>query len=431
MKILILNPLIYGKKKSLMNTRKRQPLSLAYIASLLRAKHQIIFLDANALDYGAEQTVARIKNNQPDILILTSTPVDRWECPNSQIDSIFQIINQVKIENTILTGSHGTVTPDWIFEKCEVKYIVRGEPELTVLNLVEALSNNQKVKNVKGISFKIKGEIVHNEAASRIENLDQLPLPAYDLLPMEKYKYSFDDLPQPFSIMLTSRGCPFNCIYCLKAMLEGRYIARSPESVITEIKYLTENFGIKSIFFQDWEFTIIKERAEKICDLILENKLKFKWGCNSRANDISTKLAEKMKQAGCVRVNIGFESANQKILDNLKKGIKTEDLTKAVEICRGEGIKIGLYGFLNAPGENRKTIKETVDFLNKHKIKSVYLNLPIPYFSTELFERLKKQKKADFSWDNIEKYAGKVNVRCHPYLAKFWQQYYKFICKKF
>lgn len=425
MKIFILNPPIYAKKKSLMNVRRRQPLSLAYIASLLRNKHKITFLDANVLDYDVGETVFEIQKNKPEILILTSAPVDRWECPNSHIDSVFEIINLVNIDNTILTGPHGTVTPDWIFEKCKVKYIIKGEPEITVLNLVTALANNYNIEKIKGISFRKDGQIIHNESALRIENLDQLPLPAYDLLSMDKYRYSFGDLPQPFSIMLTSRGCPFQCIYCLKVMAPGKYIARSPESVVKEIKYLIENFGIKSIYFQDWEFTIDKERVEKICNLILEKNLKFNWGCNSRANDLSDNLVKKMKRAGCVRINIGFESASQKILDNLKKNIKKEDIKQAIKICQDNNLKIGLYGFLNASGENRGTIKETIKFLKKYKLKDVYLNLPIPYIGTELFEQLKKQRKDKFTWDNIEKYAGKIDVKYSPKIAKFWQKYYK------
>jgi len=430
MKIFILNPPIYGKKKSLMNVRKRQPLSLAYIASLLREKYIIKFLDANVLDMSIEHTIEVVKRNRPDVLILTSTPVDRYECPNSYIDSVFEIINLTEIENTVLIGSHGTVTPEWVFQKSNVKYIVRGEPEIVVFNLINALHNKADIRNIKGISFKVNNQIIHNEASPRIENLDSLPFPAYDLLPMDKYRYSFGDLPSPFSIMLTSRGCPFQCVFCLKAMFPEKYITRSPRSVIEEARYLIEEFNIKSIFFQDWEFTVDKNRVKEICDLILENNLNFRWGCNARANDLSEELVRKMKKAGCVRINIGFESANQRILDNLKKRIKVQDIVRAIEICKNNGIIIGLYGFLNAPGEDRQTIKNTINFLKKYNIKDVYLNFPIPYPGTDLFEYLKAQKKnKNFTWDNIEKYAGKVKVKYPPISAKILQQYYKFTSK--
>lgn len=431
MKVFILNPPIYSKKKSIMPVRPRQPLSLAYIASLLLEKgYDIELLDANVLNYNVNQTVNRIKAYNPDVLILTSTSVDRWECPNSYIDSVFEIINKAEIDLTILTGSHGSVTPEWVFKKCNVKFIVRGEPEITTLNLVEAIKRKENLENIKGISYKINDKIIHNEDASRIEALDNLPFPAYNLLPMEKYKYGFPILPQPFSIILTSRGCPFNCIFCLKIMSKNKYIARSPESVIEEIKYLIKNFGIKSIFFQDWEFTIDETRVEKICDLILKNNLKILWACNARANNISHELVKRMRKAGCVRINIGFESGSQKILDKANKGIRLEEIEKAIRICKSNNIDIGMCVMLNLPGENKETIKETINFLAKNKIESMTPNLAIPYFGTLLFEKLKAiNKKDEFNWDNIENYAGKIDVSFSPRKAKFLYRFFKFQSK--
>jgi len=414
MKIFILNPSIYSKKKSIMNIRPRQPLSLACIASLLLEEgYDVKLFDANVLGCDIDKTVKEIKKYNPDILILTSTPVDRWECPNSHIDSVFEIINKAKIKPTILTGSHGSLTPNWIFKKCNVQYIIRGEPELATLNLVKALAKNQK-----------PGKIID---APRIENLDNLPLPAYHLLPMDKYKYGFPDLPQPFSIMLTSRGCPFKCIFCLKVMSKGKYIARTPENIVKEIEYLVKNFDIKSIFFQDWEFTIDRKKVENICDLMLEKKIRIKWGCNARANDLSNGLIKKMKKAGCVRINIGFESGSQKVLDKANKNIKIEDLKKAIKICRANNINIGMYAMLNLPGEDKNTIKETVDFFVKNRIESMTPNLAIPYFSTPLFEKLKAiNKKTNFSWDNIENYAGRINVKQNPKMARLYYRHFKF-----
>lgn len=410
-----------------MGVRKRQPLSLAYIASLLRDKYELVFLDANILDYDAEETVKKIKEAGPDILILTSSPVDRWECPNSHIGSVFKIIDSAQVENTILIGSHGSVTPDWVFEKCHVKFIVRGEPELIVVDLIEALQNKRDLREVLGISFRENSEIFHNSPAPRIGDLDSLPFPAYDLLPMDKYSYAHPDLPQPFSIMLTSRGCPFNCIFCLKIMMPGKYIAGSPENIIEEIKYLVNEFGIRSIFFQDWEFLIDKERVRKICELILKNNLEFKWGCNARLNDIEEESVRIMKKAGCCRINIGFESGSQKILNQAKKGINVQDLERVIKIFQENQVHFGAYGLLNLPGENRATIKETVELLEKNKIQAINFNLAIPYFGTELFEKLQKnQKNQEFTWENIEDYAGRVETELSPFWARFYLRHFKF-----
>jgi radical SAM superfamily enzyme YgiQ (UPF0313 family) len=428
MKIFILNPKVEGSERDLIfSPRRRQPLSLAYLASLLKGDYQIKLLDANALDLKAEQVLTEIEKFQPDALILTSAADDRWECPHPKIDSVFKIINQARITNTILIGPHGSLTPDWVFQKCEVKFIIRGEPELTVKKLIDILAGGLFWQDLAGISYREGSKVFHNVDASRIENLDELPLPVYEMLPMEKYNYSFSDLPQPFSIMVTSRGCPFQCSYCLKVMSAGKYIARNPRSVVAEMKYLKERFSIRSIFFQDWEFMIDKERVRQICQLILENNLKIIWGCNGRANDIDENLVRIMKEAGCVRINIGFESGSQKILNQAQKKIKISDLEKAIKICRDNQIKIGMYALLNLPGENRFTLKETVKFLTRNKISSMNFNLPIPYFGTPLFSLIKNFSSVD--WNNLENFAGRVEVGFNPFWARFLLRHYIFQSK--
>lgn len=431
MKIFILNPFLFtGKLNKL--SRKRQPLGLAYIASLLRQSHEIKLLDANALNIDSKNTINEIKKFNPEILILTSTPIDRWEVPSHAhiqflIENLVSIINNLNIPYIILIGSHGTVMPNWLLEKTKVNFIVRNEPELTVFNLVERISLGNDITKIKGISFIRDNKIINNPDAERNRNLDNLPFPAYDLLPMEKYSYTYADIPKPFSIIMSSRGCPFNCIYCLKVMMKDFYIVRSPENVIAEIEYLTKEFGIKGIYFQDWEFTINKDRVKKICDLILENKTEIKWGCNARANDLSDKLVKKMKKAGCVRINIGFETGSQKLLDISKKMIKIEDVQKAINVCKKQDINIGIYSILNLPGETRETIKETEKFLADNNLKTMSApNLPLPYFETELYQMLKNQKGKDFTWENLEKYAGRVGVSQPPWLARIYRWHYKY-----
>jgi len=479
MKIFILNPLLFtGKLKKI--SRKRQPLDLAYIASLLRENHEIKLLDANALDLDLENTIAEIKKNNPDILILTSTPIDRFEVPSHEhikllIKNIIKTINSVKIPYIILTGAHGTLMPEYILEKTNQQsdahssvipakagissmtqktsyprdphfreddrkeneddklgnniFIVRGEPELVVKELVDAISNKKDFSNIKGISYLENGAIKNNPDAERIKNLDELPLPAYDLLLMEKYSYTFPDIPKPFSIMLSSRGCPFSCTYCLKAMFPNFYVMRSPENVVEEIKYLMNNFSVQGIYFQDWEFLINKDRVNKICDLILAlpELQKLKWGCNARASDINEDIVKKMKVAGCVRINIGFETGSQKILDLAHKKIKISEIKNAVDVCKKYNINIGIYSILNLPGETKDTIAETEKFLADNNLKTMCApNLPIPYPSTKLYEMLKNQEAREVAWEDLEKYAGRIKVEQSPSLAKIYRWHYKY-----
>ena len=312
MKIFILNPFLFTGKLGKLS-RKRQPLALAYIASLLRDKHEIKLLDANALNLSLEETIEEIKSFKPEILVLTSTPIDRWEVPSHShikflIGNIIKTIDSINIPHTILLGSHGTVMPEWILRRSKVDFVVRSEPELTTVSLIESLQKGEATPITKGVSYLQNKKVINNSDAQRIQNLDELPFPAYDLLPMEKYRYTFADIPTPFSLMMSSRGCPFNCTYCLKVMMPNFYITRSSKNVVDEMKYLSEKFGVKGIYFQDWEFLINKKRVEEICELILQNNLDIKWGCNARAGDVNEEVVKKMKEAGCVRINIGFET---------------------------------------------------------------------------------------------------------------------------
>ena len=431
MKIFILNPLLFTEKLHNIS-RKRQPLSLAYIASLLRKDNEIKLLDANAENISLEKVLEIIKEFDPEILVMTSTPVDRWEVPSHShikllIDNIIKTVNTLNITNTILIGSHGTIIPEEILRKTKANFVVRSEPEMIVFNLVNAIKNKTSLDQVAGISYLKDDKFINNPDAERNNALDDMPWPAYDLLPMDKYAYTFSDIPRPFSLMITSRGCPFNCIYCLKAMLPHKYIVRSPQNVIDEIKYLIDNFGIKGIYFQDWEFCIHKKRVEEICDLILKNNLEFTWGCNARAPDLTDELMAKMKSAGCKRINMGFETASQKILDISQKRTTVEQFKEAIRICRKHDINIGAYAILNLPGETRKTIAETEKFLAEHDVKTLSTpNLPIPYIGTGLYDKLVEQEGRDIAWEDLEKYAGKVGVKQSPWLAKIYRWHYKY-----
>lgn len=431
MRIFILNPFLFSGELS-SKARKRQPLSEAYIASLLRQDHEVKLLDANALNLSITDTIAELNKFNPEVLILTSTPIDRWEVPSHVhikllINNLIKIIDQAKIPQTILTGTHGSVMPEWILKKSKIDFVVRNEPELIVVELIKALDHKTDLSVVKGISYIKDGQVVNNPTAERNRHLDDLPFPAFDLLPMEEYSYTYPDIPKPFALMMSSRGCPFNCTYCLKVMMDKFYIVRSPENVIKEIQYLVENFGIKGIYFQDWEFVIDRQRVVAICDLILKKHIHIKWGCNARVPDLDDELVKKMKEAGCVRVNIGFESGSQKVLDKAKKNIKISQTKKAIEILRKYHLVTGLYSILNLPGEDRQTIKETEKFLAENNLKTMCEpNLPIPYFGTELYEMLKKQAGKEFDWENLEKYAGKVDVQQPVWLARLYRWHYKY-----
>ncbi|MBD3207963.1 MAG: radical SAM protein [Candidatus Nealsonbacteria bacterium] len=406
MRILIVNP-PPPKESVIKGGRKRPPLSLAWIASILREEGNFVeIFDMNALRLRELEIDKKF-----DWLIITSAPLDRWETPYLDYSEAIKIVKKAKNNGirTILIGPHGTVTPEQLLKDSpEIDFIVRGEPERTV----EEIVSGEIKSKIKGISYFQNGKFFHNENGELIE-LDELPLPAYDLLPMEKYNYNVKDFPKPFTIMETSRGCPYRCIFCFKAMHGKGYRVRSPEKVIEEIKYLVREFGIKSIYFQDLEFTLNRERVMDICKSIIKNNIKISWACASRVNDVDLELLKTMKKAGCKNISFGVESLSPIILEKIKKGTSLKEIARAYNLCQEAGINFNGFYTVGHPGESAKTVEES--FKNAFKYKINYPKksaLVVPYPGTQLFKMAKEKGliKGENLWLEAKLLRGRIDT---------------------
>ena len=452
-KVLIINPLNETKSNVAFSHigqhRLRQPLGLAYTSSFLKQITTVQLVDAAILGWDNKKTIEYINQMQPEILIVASCELDRWQNPDLDISGVFKIINESKAAKKILIGTHGSVTPDWIFKNCQVDFVVRGEPEMTCFEIIKnLLQGSSDFEGIAGLSWKKGNEIIHNKNRTFDTNLDEYPLPDYGSLPMHLYRYTTDDLPGSFSIMLTSRGCPGQCVFCLKKMMPDKYRVRSAESVYDEMKYLYDNFAINSVYFQDWEFVINKERVKKFCDLLIKNPdLNMRWGCSARASSLDPEIVSMMKKAGCVLINFGFESGSQEILNTSKKGVSLEKVKEVVELCRKEGINIRPFCLANLPGETKKTLKESAKFIVANNLDIPHINTPIPYPGTKMSEIINSN-----SWEQALSYSGKVQTTLDPEMArkllrkyiwqgkfgilyffnpKFWQYSFGILRKKF
>jgi len=406
MKVLLINPNFRGSKRSYdVNVRLRQPLDLAYLSAILEKKGiDNGILDANVLALSQNEILEKINEFSPSHIILTTSPLDRWECPQIDIEMIFSLMKKIDSSiKLIIYGAHGSVSPEWVREKAgrKVDYIIKGEPE-------------------KPISDLFDGQIIKHEY-NIYQNLDEIPMPNFKKLPMHLYEYDNPDLPKPFSTLLSSRGCPFQCTFCLREMFKG-YRVHSPERVVQEIKYLKDNYAIASIFFQDWEFLLDKERAKKIGELMKRNNLYINFGFNARAQDLDFELIKNLQGVGLKRINLGLESASDKILQAVKKGITLEDLTRAVALAQKTGVKIGYYGISSLPLEDFGTIKETAKFVAENNLEFGF-GAVRPYPGTEL------ARGCNITWENMDGQAGRIATKIHPMLAvliyKFFIHYYR------
>ncbi|MGQ1947063.1 B12-binding domain-containing radical SAM protein [Geofilum sp. OHC36d9] len=275
--------------------------------------------------------------------------------------------------------------------------VVRGEPEDTVAELIECFHSERDVDNVKGLSFLKDGQICRNPTRPLIRDLDRLPFPARHFI--EKYPYSNPKLKvHPYTTVLTSRNCPYQCIYCVPSSLTfAREIefkaakghkppvsSRSVENVVAEIDELASK-GYKSIAFIDDNFIVSAKRLRPICDAIKKHGLL--WGCQARVDAITDEIASILGDAGCCFVDLGVESFNDEILAYIKKGITRDDIFRGINLLKKYKVPVKLNILIGtSPLETEQTIKETLKESMKLGVSQVMFNIVAPFPGTEFYE---------------------------------------------
>jgi radical SAM superfamily enzyme YgiQ (UPF0313 family) len=359
------------------------PIGLAYLASVLRDGHDVKILDANVLGLRPDDIGRELRKFYPDVVGITSVTPSIYHAYQ-----VAKIAKSVREDcKVIVGGPHVTFLPDQTLKECKfIDVIVRGEGEETTKELIEALERG-KWKRVRGITFRRGDRIVSNEPRPLIKDIDEIPIPSWDLLPMDRYRFCG----QRYATMLTSRGCPFRCSFCVSSRLFGGFWrGRSPESVIEEIRLLNDKFGIRNIEFVDDTFTLNQKRAERICDEIVREGLDISWGASSRVDTLSRRLVEKMRRAGCWILFLGIESGCQKILDAIGKRITIEQVRRAVGTIKKAGIQVlgsFIIGFLQ---DTIETINETIKFAKTLNLDYAEFSILTPYPGTPIYEHAKK-----------------------------------------
>jgi len=286
------------------------PLGLLYISAILEKNgFQVKVVPADILNLSWSEIKQEVQSFEPDLIGVTSNTENRFQS--------FKLIKFVKKAYpsafTILGGPHASMaSEDCLAHIPELDVVVRGEGEMTMLELCQALEKKKELSaaaEIQGISLKLSGKIKSNPQRPPIQNLDSLPFPAFHLIPFEKYNFRFEVPGQgmlPAVNVMTSRGCPFNCNFCATPINWGRAVRmRSPQNVIKEIEFLIQKYGARVIFFFDDTFNANKERAAEICDLIIEKKLNIFWKCDVRLDLIDKPFVEKMKEAGLFHLSFG------------------------------------------------------------------------------------------------------------------------------
>ena len=334
------------------------PLGLAYIAAMLEQNRiTVTVLDAWAERLNHEEFSAALLRIRPDIIGITMTST--MAPAAMDLATLAKTAMNVPV---VAGGPHASALPRECLANPAIDYVVIGEGEITFLNLVRALSNGHPdLASIKGIAYRLNGEIIVNGPADLIADLNGLPMPARHLFPVNKYR---THLPYgrktPYMTMITSRGCPYNCIYCSKSVFGDTYRALSPANVVRELKHLIETYKIREFRFYDDDFTLNVKRAGEICDEIVRQGIKLDWSCTTRVDLVNDELLGKMKRAGCYTISYGVESGDPEVLKKANKGYTLADVEKAFRLTRKHGIRILAFFMLGLPGENEETIEKSI-----------------------------------------------------------------------
>jgi anaerobic magnesium-protoporphyrin IX monomethyl ester cyclase len=323
---------------------------------------------------------------------------------------VFRIAREIKAENPSIKvafgGPQATFTAeDTLTNIPAIDAVVRGEGEETLLEVVTMCSDGLSLEGIPGVSFRQEGKVIHNPPRERIKNLDDLPLPARHLLPMDRYNLNMDFLNVPGETIMTSRGCPYNCSFCsASAMWERMYTKRSAQSVVSEIQHVTDQYGAEGIKFFDSTFTVDRRHVEGICDALRSEKLShIPWECEVRADTVDKDLLENMKDAGCYLIDLGLESASNRVLEKINKKITVTQAEEVLEYCLDLGIRVRLFLTWGHPGETLEDLEKTLGFVEKWRRRIPELGDPHPirvYPGTgvESFAHDKGYLPEDFSW---------------------------------
>lgn len=378
------------------------PFFLAYTTALLKKKGiRAEIKDCLAEGMGERDFFDFLRKGRFDVVIMETSTVS--------IYNDLRIAKRIKEEfgvTLVVCGTHTSALYEEIMrENGFIDFIMYGEYDYTALDMVKTLERKGDMGKVDGIAYRKKGKVVVNKRRELIKNLDELPYPEREGLPMKNYNEPFCKY-MPNVQMVTSRGCPYNCIYCVEpSVYYGRSNFRSfsPERIVEEIEFVIKKYRPKEIYFDDSSFTTDQERVKRICELMIKRGVRIKWSCMADTKARYDTL-KKMKEAGCISVKVGVESADMGILRNVRKAFTPEDARRMVRDCKRLGIFTHSTYMFGLPGETRESIEKTIDFFVKLKTDTAQFSVATPYPGTDFYKMCKE--KGWLVTDDWTKYDG-------------------------
>ncbi|RPI29598.1 MAG: radical SAM protein [Acidobacteria bacterium] len=404
--------------------------SLAQIAAMLHPDYKVEVVDAIAERMSWQEFEKLLRAKAPKYYLTQLT------APTLTNDMYGVMLAKSVGAKTMAFGTHVTPMPtETMRDYPALDFVLRGEPELTIRELIDGLENRTArpewittilkktdpswqpprddqapvdLARIKGLIWRQAGEIRLNQDRPFLPNLDELPVPLYQLLPLQKYRMPL--MKGPFSFIVTSRGCPAGCKYCIKHVsYQNTVRLLSPRRVVDEIRQLYDS-GVRNIHMYADLFTVNREQVMGICDLILKEGLKIRWTCNSRVDFVDEEMLTLMGRSGCWMISWGIESGNEQILRRAAKGANPKKAHQALTWARTAGIKNWGYFIIGLPGETVETIRETIDLAKSLPLELALFHIAAPYPGTPFFFEVVKNGwfREGTQWEQVDMDKGTV-----------------------
>jgi anaerobic magnesium-protoporphyrin IX monomethyl ester cyclase len=410
---------LYGKLSDFKLTAIEPPLWGALLAGYLRQHNfSAVLIDAEVENWSYEETAKKIGEINPLLAVIvvsgTNPSASTWNMRGAE-----EIVKFLRADNTeiktMLFGLHPSALPERTLREVDVDFVCQGEGFVTLPKLISALKQKEAEHlAIEGLWNRNKGTIVGNPRPPIIKDLDSLPRPAWDLLPMKSYRshawHCFDDLArrQPYAVLYTNLGCPFKCTFCCINALFGvntiRY--RGIEKVIEELDFLVNSYGIRNIKIIDELFAINENRVVALCDKIIERKYDLNIWAYARVNTVTEKMLEKMKKAGINWLAYGFEAGNKRVIDDVAKGYKTELVDEVVRMSYSMGFHLCANYIFGLPEDDYDTMTDTFKLMLDINAEWANIYCAMAYPGSSLYETAVENKwPLPETWDGYSQYS--------------------------
>jgi radical SAM superfamily enzyme YgiQ (UPF0313 family) len=385
------------------------PVGLLYIAAFCRARNpalRVHIYDSQVDERDFREVVQELR---PAVVGIT--------CQSALVYSTLETARLVKelcSPLVVVGGVHASLRPQDLLAAPQVDLVVHGEGEETFLELCERVARGEALDGVAGTAFRDPaGGVTSIPERPRVANLDTFPMPALDLVPIERYRISPDmRTGSRLGLIITSRGCPYDCIFCANKLLTDRsYRLRSIDSVLEEIDYYLEHYRITQLMIFDDNFAVNKRRTLELCEAFIAKGYpeKFSWWTEARVDVLDEEILTAMKRAGCAILSMGLESGSQRLLDLIRKNITLEQTRKTVALIRKVGIKSRASFILGLPTETRAESQQTIRFAYSLPLDQVRFSIATPFPGTELWDIAVQEGKVDpatIDWTKLSLMGG-------------------------